>query len=149
MRHLSTGSPATASFSIIVSHEASQPWLPFALMPSSRLASVVLGPGMTRLVPMVSQNACCGWGARCQSLSFETFLFLISSLMVGIQLPAKFFMPDKQEKYPTVYFYFVYFLFFKKNFFFQMRHSWFTILYNVQVYSTVIHNFKKPPSICS
>ena len=31
--------------------------------------------GMTHLVPMLSQNACCGWGAWCHSLSFETFSF--------------------------------------------------------------------------
>ena len=30
---------------------------------------------MTHFVPMLSQNACCGWGAWCHSLSFETFSF--------------------------------------------------------------------------
>ena len=40
---------------------------------SSRFMSIVLWPGMTHLMPMLSQNACCGWGAWCHSLSFETF----------------------------------------------------------------------------
>ena len=40
---------------------------------SSRFMSIVLWPGMTHLMPVLSQNACCGWGAWCHSLSFETF----------------------------------------------------------------------------
>ena len=42
---------------------------------SSRFMSIVLRPGITHLVPMLSQNACCGWGAWCNSLSFEVFPF--------------------------------------------------------------------------
>ena len=36
----------------------------------------VLRPRMTYLVPMLSQNACCGWGAWCQSLEFWDIPFL-------------------------------------------------------------------------
>ena len=50
---------------------------------SSTFMSIILWPGMTHLVPMLSQNACCGRGAWCQSLSFET-LHLINSLLVAI-----------------------------------------------------------------
>ena len=39
----------------------------------SRFMSIIIWPGMTHLVPMLSQNVCCGWGAWCQSLHFETF----------------------------------------------------------------------------
>jgi len=39
---------------------------------TSRFMSIILWSGTTHLVPMLSQNACCGWGAWCQSLSFET-----------------------------------------------------------------------------
>ena len=50
---------------------------------SSRFMSIDLWLGMTHLVPRLSQNACCGWGAWCHSLSFETFpfgaLFLLPS----------------------------------------------------------------------
>ena len=42
---------------------------------SSRLLSIVLWLRMTHQVPMLSQNACCGWGAWCQSLSFGTSPF--------------------------------------------------------------------------
>ena len=42
---------------------------------SSRFMSIVLWPGMTHPVPLLSQNACCGRGAWCSSLSFEVFLF--------------------------------------------------------------------------
>ena len=42
---------------------------------SSRFMSIILWPQTTHLVPMLPQNACCGWGAWCQSLSFETFPF--------------------------------------------------------------------------
>ena len=41
----------------------------------SRFMSIVLWPGMTHLVPRLSQNVSCGWGAWCYSLSFETFPF--------------------------------------------------------------------------
>ena len=34
---------------------------------SSRFTSIVLWPRMTHPVPMLSQNACCGWGAWCNS----------------------------------------------------------------------------------
>ena len=34
---------------------------------SSRFLSIVLWPWMTHLVPMLSQSACCGWGAWCNS----------------------------------------------------------------------------------
>ena len=37
---------------------------------SSRFLSTVLWSWMTHLVSMLSQNACCGWGAWCNSLSF-------------------------------------------------------------------------------
>ena len=39
---------------------------------SSRFMSVILWHWTTHLVPMLSQNAYCGWGAWCQSLSFGT-----------------------------------------------------------------------------
>ena len=42
---------------------------------SSRFLSTVLWSWMTQLVSMLSQNACCGWGAWCNSLSFEVFPF--------------------------------------------------------------------------
>ena len=42
---------------------------------SLRFMSIILWPGMTHLVPTLSQNASCGWGAWCHSLSFETFSF--------------------------------------------------------------------------
>ena len=51
---------------------------------SSRFMSIVLWPRMTHLVPMLSPNACCEWGAWCHSLSFETFLSLMSSLLIGL-----------------------------------------------------------------
>ena len=38
---------------------------------SWRLLSIVLWLGMTHLVLMLSPNACCGWGACCNSLSFK------------------------------------------------------------------------------
>ena len=34
---------------------------------SSRFMSIVLWPRMTHPVPMLSPNACCGWGAWCNS----------------------------------------------------------------------------------
>ena len=34
---------------------------------SSRFMSIVLWPRMTHPAPMLSQNACCGWGAWCNS----------------------------------------------------------------------------------
>ena len=44
--------------------------------------SIVLWPRMTHLVPMLSQNACCGWGAWYNSHSFvRHFLSLISVLL--------------------------------------------------------------------
>ena len=42
---------------------------------SSRFMSVILWPRMTHLVPMLSQDACCGWGAWCHSLRVKTFPF--------------------------------------------------------------------------
>ena len=42
---------------------------------SSRLLSIVSWLRMTHQLPMLSQNACCGWGAWCQSLSFGTSPF--------------------------------------------------------------------------
>ena len=47
---------------------------------SSRFMWIVLWIRMTHLVP----NACCGWGAWCHSLSFEAFLSLMSSLLIGL-----------------------------------------------------------------
>ena len=41
---------------------------------SSRFMSIVLWPGITHLVPMLSQNACCGWGPGATP-SFETSPF--------------------------------------------------------------------------
>ena len=46
--------------------------------------SIILWPGMTHLVPMLSQNADIGWGAWCHSLSFEAFLSLMRSLLIGL-----------------------------------------------------------------
>ena len=51
---------------------------------SPRFMSIVLRPRMTHLVPMLSPNACCEWGAWCHSLSFEAFLSLMSSLLIGL-----------------------------------------------------------------
>ena len=48
---------------------------------SSRFMSIVLWPGMTHLMPMLSQNACCGWGAWCHSLSFDTFSSVAQSCL--------------------------------------------------------------------
>ena len=45
---------------------------------SSRFMSLVLWPGMTQLVPVLSQNAYFVRGAWCNSLSFEVILYLIS-----------------------------------------------------------------------
>ena len=42
---------------------------------SSRFMWIVLWPEMTHLRPMLFQNASCGWGAWCNSLSFEAFRF--------------------------------------------------------------------------
>ena len=49
---------------------------------STRFKSIVLCPGMTLLVPRLSQNTSCGWGAWCHSLIFETFLSFINRLLV-------------------------------------------------------------------
>ena len=51
---------------------------------STRFRSIVLWPGMTRLVPRLSQNTSYGWGASCHSLSFKTFLSFINRLLVTI-----------------------------------------------------------------
>ena len=48
---------------------------------SSRFMSIVLWPGMTHLMPMLSQNARCGWDAWCHSLSFETFSAVAQSCL--------------------------------------------------------------------
>ena len=48
---------------------------------SSRFKSIILWPGMTYLVPRLSQNAPCVWGVWCHSLSFETFLSFINRLL--------------------------------------------------------------------
>ena len=42
---------------------------------SLRFMSIVLWLGMTHLVPMLSQSACRGRGAWCNSLSFEVILY--------------------------------------------------------------------------
>ena len=42
---------------------------------SSRFMWIVLWPEMTHFMPVLFQNACCGWGAWCNSLSFEVFPF--------------------------------------------------------------------------
>ena len=41
-------------------------------------------PEMTHLMPRLSENASCGWGAWCHFLSFETFLSFINRLLVTI-----------------------------------------------------------------
>ena len=47
---------------------ARQASLPITNSQSSlRFMSIVLWPGMTHMVPMLSQNACCGWGVWCHS----------------------------------------------------------------------------------
>ena len=51
---------------------------------STRFKSIVLWPGMTHLVPRLSQNTFYGWGAWCHSLSFKTFLSFINRLLVTI-----------------------------------------------------------------
>ena len=62
---------------------------------SSRLMSIVLWPGMTHLVSMLSQNACCGWRAWCHSQLWGFFFSsLISSLIIGIQLLAQNYQGD-------------------------------------------------------
>ena len=48
---------------------------------SSRFMSIVFWPGMTHLMPMLSQNARCGWDAWCHSLSFETFSAVAQSCL--------------------------------------------------------------------
>ena len=48
---------------------------------SSKFKSIILWPGVTYLVPRLSQNAPCVWGAWYHSLSFETFLSFINRLL--------------------------------------------------------------------
>ena len=56
------------------------------ICPSTRFKSIVLWPGMTHLVPRLSQNASYGWGPGA-ILSFKTFLSFINRLLVtNIQL---------------------------------------------------------------
>ena len=54
------------------------------MCPSTGFESIVLWPRMTCLVPRLSQNTSYGWGARCHSLSFKTFLSFINRLLVTI-----------------------------------------------------------------
>ena len=42
---------------------------------TKRFMPIVLWPRITHLMPMLSQNACYGWGFWCNSLSFEAFPF--------------------------------------------------------------------------
>ena len=51
--------------------------------------SIVLWPWMTHLVPMLSQNACCGWGAWCHSEFWDICFPLISRLPTPVFLPGK------------------------------------------------------------
>jgi len=51
-------------------------------LPFLRLMPIILWPEMTHLVPMLSQNACCGPGATPSVL--RQFLSLINSLLIGI-----------------------------------------------------------------
>ena len=49
---------------------------------SSRFMSIVLRPGMTHLMPKLSQNACCGWGDWCHWV-LRDFFSLVDSLLIG------------------------------------------------------------------
>ena len=51
---------------------------------STRFKSVISWPGMTPMVPRLSQNISYGWGAWCHSLNFKTFLSFINRLLVTI-----------------------------------------------------------------
>ena len=69
---------------------------------SSRFTSVVLWPGMTHLVPRLSQNASCGWEGWCHSLSFETFPSFnyqtaSSYIRVGNGAPLQYSWPGKSH----------------------------------------------------
>ena len=58
------------------------------ICPSTRFKSIVLWPGMPRLVPRLSQNTSMDDGPGA-ILSFKTFLSFINRLLVTIQHPAK------------------------------------------------------------
>ena len=49
---------------------------------STRFMSIVLWPGMTHLMPKLSQNACCGWGGWCHWV-LRDFFSLVDSLLIG------------------------------------------------------------------
>ena len=52
---------------------------------STRFKSIILRLGwLTCLVPRLSQNTSCGWGAWCHSLSFKTFLSFINRRLVTV-----------------------------------------------------------------
>ena len=53
------------------------------ICPSTRFKSTVLWPGMTHLVPRLSQNTSYGWEAWCHS-EFKTLLSFINRLLVTI-----------------------------------------------------------------
>ena len=55
---------------------------------SSRFMSIILWPGMKHLVPSYLKMHVVGEGPGA-TLSFETFLSLINSLLIGIQHTAK------------------------------------------------------------
>ena len=54
---------------------------------SSKFMSIILWPGMTHLVPVLSQNACCGWGAWCHSEFWDISVQFSSSVMFNSLYP--------------------------------------------------------------